>query len=79
MIRFSAQLRQAVSWPGEKRLALEGGKQALTGPGVPSALQRHCPLGPFVLRQERGQAAAGGARGSTRAPPGLSAARRMAN
>lgn len=38
MIRFSAQLRQAVSRLGQKRLALEGGKQALTGPGVPGAL-----------------------------------------
>lgn len=53
MIRFSAQLRQAVSWLGQKRLALEGGKQALTGPGVPSALRWLCPLGPFVLLQER--------------------------
>lgn len=59
MIRFSAQLRQAVSWPGQKRLALEGGKQALTGPGVPSALRWLCPLSPFVLFQKRDQSSAG--------------------
>lgn len=63
MIRFSAQLRQAVSWLGQKRLALEGGKQALTGPGVPSALRWLCPLSPFVLLQRRDQGSAGG-RGS---------------
>lgn len=61
MIRFSAQLRQAVSWLGQKRLALEGGKQALTGPGVPSALRWFCLLSSFVLLQEQGQGAAGGA------------------
>lgn len=69
MIRFSAQLRQAVSRLGQKRLALEGGKQALTGPGVPSALRGLCPLGPFVPGPERGQGSAGGAGGSPPAPP----------
>lgn len=78
MIRFSAQLRQAVSWLGQKRLALQGGKQALTGPGVPSALRWLCPLGPFVLLQERDQGPAGG-RGSPLPLLFPSPAKRIAN
>lgn len=68
MIRFSAQLRQAVSWLGQKRLALEGGKQALTGPGVPSALRWLCPLCPLCAAAGAGPGPSWGP-GVSSAPP----------